>query len=91
MILMWFHLIPYTELPKNFRETNDAVWIDIDPGVFDPLRGHLMYNDFIDELEYAAECGFDAIWVNEHHANHYRFWWVKPLATAERAAKEAAA
>ena len=30
-----------------------------------------MYNDFIDELEYAAECGFDAICVNEHHSNGY--------------------
>ena len=30
-----------------------------------------MYNDFMDELEYAAECGFDAICVNEHHSNGY--------------------
>ena len=30
-----------------------------------------MYNDFMDELEFAAECGFDAICVNEHHSNGY--------------------
>ena len=30
-----------------------------------------MYNDFMDELEYAADCGFDAICVNEHHSNGY--------------------
>jgi alkanesulfonate monooxygenase SsuD/methylene tetrahydromethanopterin reductase-like flavin-dependent oxidoreductase (luciferase family) len=30
-----------------------------------------MYNDFMDELEYAAECGFDAVCVNEHHSNGY--------------------
>jgi alkanesulfonate monooxygenase SsuD/methylene tetrahydromethanopterin reductase-like flavin-dependent oxidoreductase (luciferase family) len=30
-----------------------------------------MYNDFIDELEFAAECGFDAVCVNEHHSNGY--------------------
>ena len=30
-----------------------------------------MYNDFMDELEYAAECGFDAVCVNEHHYNGY--------------------
>jgi alkanesulfonate monooxygenase SsuD/methylene tetrahydromethanopterin reductase-like flavin-dependent oxidoreductase (luciferase family) len=30
-----------------------------------------MYNDFMDELEYAAELGFDAICVNEHHNNGY--------------------
>ena len=30
-----------------------------------------MYNDFMDELEYAAEVGFDGICVNEHHQNGY--------------------
>jgi len=30
-----------------------------------------MYNDFMDELEFAAECGLDAICVNEHHSNGY--------------------
>ena len=30
-----------------------------------------MYNDFMDELEFAAECGFDAVCVNEHHSNGY--------------------
>src|SRR5918911_800184 len=30
-----------------------------------------MYNDFMDELEFAADCGYDAICVNEHHSNGY--------------------
>jgi alkanesulfonate monooxygenase SsuD/methylene tetrahydromethanopterin reductase-like flavin-dependent oxidoreductase (luciferase family) len=30
-----------------------------------------MYNEFMDELEYAAEMGFDGICVNEHHQNGY--------------------
>src|SRR6516162_6697584 len=34
-----------------------------------PARAHHMYNDFMDELEFAAECGFDAVCVNEHHSN----------------------
>ena len=71
MKLMWFHLMPYTELPEDFQEKNSSVWIDIDPGLFDPARGHHMYNEFIDELEYAAEVGFDAVCVNEHHSNGY--------------------
>lgn len=71
MKLMWFHLMPYTELPEDFREKNPSVWIDIDSRCFDPRRGHVMYNDFIDELEHAAQCGFDAICVNEHHSNGY--------------------
>jgi alkanesulfonate monooxygenase SsuD/methylene tetrahydromethanopterin reductase-like flavin-dependent oxidoreductase (luciferase family) len=71
MKLMWFHLMPYTELPDDFRQTQPSVWVDIHSSLFDPKRAHHMYNDFMDELEYAAECGFDAICVNEHHSNGY--------------------
>jgi alkanesulfonate monooxygenase SsuD/methylene tetrahydromethanopterin reductase-like flavin-dependent oxidoreductase (luciferase family) len=68
---MWFHLMPYTELPDDFKEKHPSVWVDIHSLLFDPRRAHLMYNDFMDELEYAAQCGFDAICVNEHHSNGY--------------------
>src|SRR5579859_6150974 len=71
MKLMWFHLMPYTELPDDFREQHPSVWVDIHSSLFDPRRAHHMYNDFMDELEFAAECGFDAVCVNEHHSNGY--------------------
>ena len=71
MRLMWFHLMPYTELPEDFRDKHPSVWVDIHSSLFDPKRAHHMYNDFMDELEYAADCGFDAICVNEHHSNGY--------------------
>jgi hypothetical protein len=48
-----------------------SVWVDIHSSLFDPRRAHHMYNDFMDELEFAAECGFDAVCVNEHHSNGY--------------------
>jgi len=71
MKLMWFHLMPYTELPDDFRQTNNSVWVDIHSKLFDPKRAHLMYNDFMDEMEFAADCGFDAVCCNEHHSNGY--------------------
>ena len=71
MKLMWFHLMPYTELPEDFKQRHPSVWVDIHSSLFDPKRAHLMYNDFMDELEYAADCGYDAICVNEHHSNGY--------------------
>ena len=71
MKLMWFHLMPYTELPEDFRDKHPSVWVDIHSSLFDPRRAHHMYNDFMDELEFAAECGFDAVCVNEHHSNGY--------------------
>ncbi|MBX9702235.1 MAG: LLM class flavin-dependent oxidoreductase [Acetobacteraceae bacterium] len=71
MKLMWFHLMPYTELPADFQQKHPSVWVDVHSSLFDPKRAHHMYNDFMDELEYAAECGFDAVCVNEHHSNGY--------------------
>jgi len=71
MKLLWFHLMPYTELPDDFREKHPSVWVDIDSRLFDPERAHFMYNDFMDELEYAAEMGLHGICVNEHHSNGY--------------------
>lgn len=71
MKLLWFHLMPYSELPDDFRDKNDSVWVDIDSGLFDPARAHRMYNDYMDEMEHAAAVGFDGICVNEHHANAY--------------------
>jgi alkanesulfonate monooxygenase SsuD/methylene tetrahydromethanopterin reductase-like flavin-dependent oxidoreductase (luciferase family) len=71
MKFSWFHLMPYTELPEDFREKHNSVWVDIDSRLFDPARAHLMYNEFLDELEYAADVGFDAVCVNEHHGNGY--------------------
>ncbi len=71
MKMMWFHLMPYTELPEDFKQKHPSVWVDIHSSLFDPKRAHLMYNDFMDELEYAADCGYDAICVNEHHSNGY--------------------
>lgn len=71
MKLCWFHLMPYTELPDDFREKHPGVWVNIDSDLLDPNLVHTLYNDFMDELEHAAELGFDGICVNEHHSNGY--------------------
>lgn len=71
MKMIWFHLMSYPNLPEDFTTTNRSVWIDIDPAIFDPSVGRKMYNEYIGQLEYAAEMGFDGIGVNEHHSNGY--------------------
>ena len=63
--------MPYPELPDNFTDEHRSVWVDIDPGLFDPAVGHRMYNEYIDELEFAASVGFDGVGINEHHSNAY--------------------
>ncbi|MFN0089475.1 MAG: LLM class flavin-dependent oxidoreductase [Acidimicrobiales bacterium] len=67
----WFHLMPYSDLPDDFREQHRSVWVDVDPKLYDPVKGHRMYNEYLDELEFASQCGFDGICVNEHHSNAY--------------------
>jgi alkanesulfonate monooxygenase SsuD/methylene tetrahydromethanopterin reductase-like flavin-dependent oxidoreductase (luciferase family) len=69
--LEMFHLMPYRELPEDFAERYRSVWVDIPSHLFDPLRAHEMYNDTLDELEYAAAVGYDGVCVNEHHSNAY--------------------
>ena len=71
MKTVFFHLMPYPELPEDFAENNRSVWVDIDPILYDPVVGHRAYNTYIDQLEFAATVGFDGLGVNEHHANAY--------------------
>ncbi|TDJ37410.1 MAG: LLM class flavin-dependent oxidoreductase [Gammaproteobacteria bacterium] len=68
---MWFHLMPYKELPDDFRKQNPSVWVDINSELLDAEQVHAHYHEFLDELEYAGDVGFDAICVNEHHQNGY--------------------
>jgi alkanesulfonate monooxygenase SsuD/methylene tetrahydromethanopterin reductase-like flavin-dependent oxidoreductase (luciferase family) len=68
----WFHLMPYPDLPEDFKERYRSVWVDTPVReLFDPEVGHRAYNDYLDELEYADQVGFDGICLNEHHSNAY--------------------
>jgi alkanesulfonate monooxygenase SsuD/methylene tetrahydromethanopterin reductase-like flavin-dependent oxidoreductase (luciferase family) len=67
----WFHLMPWPYLPDGFRENYRSVWVDVPPSLYDPVRGHAVYHEYLDELEHADELGFDGICVNEHHQNAY--------------------
>lgn len=71
MKFTWFHLMPWPHLPDDFREKYRSVWVDIPTTLYDAKRGHHVYHDYFDQLEYAETMGFDALGVNEHHANAY--------------------
>ena len=71
MKVNWFHLMPYRVLPDNFENDHHSVWVDIPTNLYDSTRGHHLYNEFLDELEFADKMGFDGVFVNEHHANAY--------------------
>ncbi len=71
MKFTWFNLMPWPHLPDDFREKNRSVWVDIPSTLYDPRKGHSVYNTYMDQLEYAETLGFDGIGVNEHHQNGY--------------------
>jgi alkanesulfonate monooxygenase SsuD/methylene tetrahydromethanopterin reductase-like flavin-dependent oxidoreductase (luciferase family) len=67
----FFHLMPYPYLPDDFRQQVRSVWVDVPTKFYDPVKGHGVYHEYLDELMYADELGFDGICVNEHHQNAY--------------------
>jgi alkanesulfonate monooxygenase SsuD/methylene tetrahydromethanopterin reductase-like flavin-dependent oxidoreductase (luciferase family) len=66
-----FHLMPYADLDLDYDKTYNSAWVTLPNSYYDPVKGHRLYNRYIDELIYADELGFDGIGVNEHHQNAY--------------------
>jgi alkanesulfonate monooxygenase SsuD/methylene tetrahydromethanopterin reductase-like flavin-dependent oxidoreductase (luciferase family) len=67
----WFHLMPWPDLPDDFAQKHRSVWVDPDYSLYNAERGNHVYHEYLDELEYAEQCGYDGICVNEHHSNAY--------------------
>src|SRR5919199_592904 len=63
--------MPWPYLPEDFARTHDTAWVICENSLYDPQRGHEVYNRYLDELELADALGFDGVCVNEHHQNAY--------------------
>jgi alkanesulfonate monooxygenase SsuD/methylene tetrahydromethanopterin reductase-like flavin-dependent oxidoreductase (luciferase family) len=66
-----FHLMPYRNLPGDFEERYPSVWVNVPKQLYDPVEGHRLYHQYLDELEFAVDLGYDGVGVNEHHSNAY--------------------
>ena len=71
MKYFFFHLMSWPYLPADFAEKHDSAWIWVPNELYDPVKGHDLYREYINTLAYADELGFDGICVNEHHQNAY--------------------
>jgi len=71
MKIFMFHLMPYAYLDLDFDKHYRSCWVFLPNSHYDPKKGHELYNRYLDELELAAQLGFDGISVNEHHQNAY--------------------
>lgn len=63
--------LPYRDLPENFKDHHDSVWVTIPSELYDPEKGSITFNQYIDQYEMAIDAGFDAVGFNEHHGNAY--------------------
>ena len=66
-----FHLMPYRHLDFEKADEYRSYWVNLPSGFYDPKLGAKLYHEYIDQLVYAADCGFDGISVNEHHQTAY--------------------
>jgi alkanesulfonate monooxygenase SsuD/methylene tetrahydromethanopterin reductase-like flavin-dependent oxidoreductase (luciferase family) len=63
MELFDFHVMPW-------QWATDHAW-PFPNDKWDRQKGHELYNDYLDQLEYSAELGFDGLGLNEHHFSAY--------------------
>ena len=70
MQFVYFHLMPWPHLDESF-ESERSAWVTYSNANFDPERGAGLYQQYLDQLVYAEELGFDVIAVNEHHQTAY--------------------
>jgi alkanesulfonate monooxygenase SsuD/methylene tetrahydromethanopterin reductase-like flavin-dependent oxidoreductase (luciferase family) len=67
----FFHLMPWPYLPPDFSAHYDSAWVWLPNTLYDPAKGHDLYQSYINVLARADELGFDGVCVNEHHQNAY--------------------
>ena len=48
---LWFHLMPYKDLPDDFRDTHPSVWVDINSKLLDAEPVHQHYNEYLLDQE----------------------------------------
>ena len=65
----FFHLMPYPYIPPT--DNFDSCWVSLSNEHYDPHRGQILYNEYLDQLAASERYGFDGAIVNEHHANYY--------------------
>src|SRR5436305_12256418 len=63
--------MPWPYLPDDFDAQYDSAWVWLPNSLYDPVKGHELYREYINTLAYAEQLAFDGIVVNEHHQHAY--------------------
>src|SRR5947207_3209414 len=69
--LFCWHFMAYPYLAKDFDEKEYTGWVTVPNSLWDNNKARGLYQEYIDQLVYASELGFDGMVLNEHHQNIY--------------------
>ncbi len=66
-----FHLMPYGHVDLDAIAKNNSAWVTFSNKNYDPEKGAELYHDYLDQMEFADQLGFDGVCLNEHHQTAY--------------------
>jgi alkanesulfonate monooxygenase SsuD/methylene tetrahydromethanopterin reductase-like flavin-dependent oxidoreductase (luciferase family) len=69
--LFCWHFMAYPYLPPDFDQKYETGWVTVPNSLWDRDKTKGLYNEYIDQLVYGEELGFDGLVLNEHHQNVY--------------------
>ena len=69
--LYCWHFMAYPYLPPDFDDRYESGWVTVPNTLWDRDLANTLYNEYIDQLVYGEELGFDGLVLNEHHQNIY--------------------
>jgi alkanesulfonate monooxygenase SsuD/methylene tetrahydromethanopterin reductase-like flavin-dependent oxidoreductase (luciferase family) len=61
----------YPYLPADFDQKYETGWVTVPNSLWDREKTRGLYQEYIDQLAYGEELGFDGLVLNEHHQNVY--------------------
>ncbi|HEU5378186.1 MAG TPA: LLM class flavin-dependent oxidoreductase [Ktedonobacteraceae bacterium] len=65
----YHNMMPWPYLPDDYDEKYDSAWVTLPNSIYDPVKGHDVYNSYLREIERADQLGWDSVIVPEHHQN----------------------
>ena len=71
MKIFHFHLMPYAHMDLDAIREAGSAWVTLSNKHYDPIKGAELYNEYLDQMEFADQLGFDGLVVNEHHQTAY--------------------
>ncbi len=69
--LFCWHFMAYPYLPADFDQRYESGWVTVPNHLWDREKSRGLYQEYIDQLAYGDELGFDGMVLNEHHQNIY--------------------